>query len=135
MSVFLSAITSKLAGPIASVVAALLAVTLAVVWLSDASTIKTLHGEIDAPVTGYAARLVAFQTDSAVCRGKVADQNEALDRLAQVQSDKADSAVKAIALADAQLSKVGNRVTQILAAKPGPSQCDSADALILGSLK
>lgn len=135
MSFFLSAITSKLAGPIAGIIAAILAVLLVVVWLADASTIKTLHSEIDAPNTGYASRLVAAQTDSAVCRGKVADQNDALDRLAQVQTAKVDSAAKAIAAADANIAKVGSRVSQILTAKPGPNQCDSADALILGSLK
>lgn len=131
----LSFLTSKIAGPIFGIASGVLAATLIVVWLADASQIKSLHKEIDDPKTGYAARLVNAQVDSSICRGAVADQNAALDRFAASQNGKLTEAAKAIAAADAHMVQVGAKVSNILSAKPGADECASADALILGSLQ
>jgi hypothetical protein len=128
-------LTGRVAGPVMTAISAALGLTLLVIWLVDAATISNLRSQIDDPASGYRAKLAVAQADSAVCRGRVADQNAALDAFAQVQANKMDAAAKALAAADAKLAEAGKAVSRIVAAKAGPDQCASADALILGSLK
>jgi hypothetical protein len=127
----LAFLTSKIAGPLFGLTTAALAIILSVTWLVDHSEISALHKEN----TALTVAKNTAQVDGAICRGKVTDQNDALDAFAKAQGDKVIAASQAIALANVQITKLAPTVANILAAKAGPDICASADGVILGSLK
>jgi outer membrane murein-binding lipoprotein Lpp len=112
-------ITGKIAGPVFGGIAALLAVALIVMWarISDRDkTISDLHTAIDAPDTGWAARL-------GQCQGNVRTLSAGLDRMAMD--------MKALGAATAAATAAATRAATAAAAQSRSAQQEAARILAL----
>ena len=135
-------IGDKVLAMIGGGLSAVLAIALAYVLISKNAEISSLDKAINAPVTGWSARLSAATADLATARGNAAAlgsqidrQNEAIEAL-QSKADAAyaqgaaarSSALDKVAAANATVAKLAN-------AKAGADACASADQLILETVK
>lgn len=133
-----SVLTSKVFGGLSVV----LAVALAVVVVTNRATIAAYDAAINAPVTGWQARLSACTADLAVARGNTAvlgssvgKQNEAVQsvqdhaaaRYANGAAMRSDAALKA-----KQAAQLAAKLAKATATE---NMCASADALILETVK
>lgn len=94
--------------------------------------VKTLRGRIEAPATGYIARLTTCQANTTALDGKLAVQNEAV-KAWQAEADRLRrQGAAALARAEAETRAAQRRVTDILRAtvRPGEDQCAAASRLI-----
>lgn len=127
---------------IAGGLAGVLAMVLAFVWITKDAEIGALERSINAPVTGYAARLAVATSDLATCRSNRITLEEASHR--QSEAVAAANAAGAERLAELQgaLSRAQTDATaariaadRILASKGTGDVCADADALILGEIE
>ena len=138
MTLILSWLTSKLAGPILGACAAALLLALAVLWIASAATEAGLR----ASITTAQAQADAAARNLATCQGNqdaltksLAVQNASLATL-KAQGDAATaSADKAVQAATSASSAAQASAAKLLADKPGSDLCASADALILETLQ
>ena len=133
MSFILTALTSKLAGPIAAGVAVLLAIALV------ASSFHSHRQKVQ--IASLTAERNAAQRDLGTCRANTTTLQSALTSqnaavAAMVKAGDTSTAAANLALAQAHNATLTaeQRAGAILAAKPGPSGCTAALALIKGHL-
>lgn len=112
-----------------------LALALTYVTVTKNVEISTLHDSIDNPSTGYKVQLATAQSNAISLKGgldqcnagtkKLADEKAATDaRLSQALLDLAPL-----------IDKLHKSAADVLAMKPGPDLCKSADELILGHVQ
>jgi len=130
MTLILSWLTSKLAGPVLGACSGLLLAALIALWIASTaaeaglrSSVKTAQAQADAA----SRNLVTCQGNQDALTKSLNAQNASLAAL-KAQGDAATaSADKAVAAQTAAAT--------VLASKPGVDLCTSADALILETLK
>jgi hypothetical protein len=126
-------LTSRLAGPIASGVSLLLAILLLSTCTAKAANDKVLNHritelthEIDAPNTGWRARLTICQANEANLQAGIATQNASIAALKQ-QADAASArATAAVKAAQARSADARRDAAAIMAKRPSGDLCASA---------
>lgn len=115
---------------------------LAYVWISDHATIASYERAINAPVTGWQARLKAATADLATARGNAATLQAQIDRQNDAVQRLNDGAAARLANGAAERSSALDGVAKAAAlsaklakAQAGADVCASADALILETVK
>jgi len=138
MTLILSWLTSRLAGPILGACAAVLLLALAALWITSAVTeadlranLKTAQTQVDAA----ARNLATCQDNQGVLSRSLGAQNASLSALKAQGAAATASADKAVQRADTASNSAQAAATNLLAAKPGSDLCASADALILETVK
>ncbi len=138
MTLILSWLTSKLAGPILGACSGLLLMALVGLWIASQATEAGLRSSIKTAQ----AQADAATRDLATCQGNQQALTKSLDAqnvsltALKAQGDAATaSATKAIQAAAAASTAARASAATVLAAKPGADACTSADALILETLK
>ena len=133
-----SVLTSKIYGGVALLGMA----ALAYVWISGHATIASYEKAINAPVTGWQARLNACTADLATARGNAATLGSQIDRQNDAVQRLGDDAAARYANGAAERSSAleASSAAKALAAKlakaqAGADKCASADALILETVK
>lgn len=131
---FLSLITSRLAGPIASGVAVLLALLL----LGSCVQVAGLKAKVER----QAVQIGNLQVDLRQCRSNVVTMTDAVNRQnAAIQAAKAErdrvtrEGEKAVQQARGVAESYRQRAERALRARPGADACADADRLILESLR
>lgn len=133
-----SVLTSKIFGGLSVALAA------ALLWLyvSTSATIASYERAINAPVTGWAARLSAAQADLATARGNAATLQAQIDRQNDAVQRLNEGAAARLANGAAERSRASEGVASAAAlsaklakAQAGADVCASADALILETVK
>lgn len=134
----LSLITSKLAGPIATFIAVILGTMLV---LSSCENGK-LERSIEAPKTGWRAKLKTSEDNLSTCRGNVNalnasidSQNHAVDALASESAARTREAERRASQARQDRITASSEATRILTARPGSDSCVSALDLIREAAK
>jgi hypothetical protein len=138
MTLILSWLTSKLAGPILGACSGLLLAALIGLYIASQATeiglragIKTAQAQAD----GATRDLATCQGNQQALTKSLDAQNASLAAL-KAQGDAATaSAAKALQAAAAATTAAQASATKVMAAKPGADVCASADALILETLK
>lgn len=136
-TMLLSAVTSRLAGPVALAGCAVLAFMLVGAKLEAGHLRKAnseYHRAIFDPVSGWQARLNTCQGSVKTLDAALTRQNGAVTALKTEGAQRSAEAAKALTAAQRATVAANRRVGAILAAKPGADMCASADDLILGSL-
>lgn len=115
---------------------------LAYVWISDHATIASYERAINAPVTGWQARLNAATADLATARGNAAvlgaeiqRQNDALEGLKASAATRLANGAAGRAQADQVAASAAALSAKLAKVKAGADVCASADALILETVK
>lgn len=137
LAMILSAVTSRLAGPVALAGCAVLGVMLIGAKMEAGGLRKdnaSLERAIHDPVTGWDARLTACKGNVERLDGALKAQGAAVTALKAESAQRSAEAAKALTAARSATTAANRRVGAILAAKPGADMCASADDLILGSL-
>lgn len=138
MTLILSWLTSKLAGPILGACSGLLLAALIALWIASSATevglrasVKTAQAQADAATRN----LVTCQGNQQALSQSLDAQNASLAAL-KAQGDAATaSATKAVQAAASASAAAQTSVAKLLGAKPGADVCASADALILETLQ
>jgi hypothetical protein len=138
MTLILSWLTSKLAGPVLGACSGVLLAALIALWIASSATeaglrssVKTAQTQADAATRN----LVTCQGNQNALTKSLNAQNASLTAL-KAQSDAATaSADKALAAASSASIAAQTAAATVLASKPGADLCTSADALILETLK
>jgi hypothetical protein len=138
MTLILSWLTSKLAGPILGACSGVLLVALFALWIASSATEAGLRSS----VKSAQAQTDAATRNLATCQGnqdaltKSLDAQNASLAALKARGDAATaSADKAVAAASTASSAAQASAAKLLASKPGADLCASADALILETLK
>jgi hypothetical protein len=130
-----SALTSRLAGPIAAGVAVALAVTLGMARLELAHArrqAQAAEAAVTAPVTGWAARLATCQGNGRSLQAALDGQNAAVAALKRDSAARVAASTKAASAARKTAQAAQAHAAAILAARPTSADaCAAADALIL----
>lgn len=143
IAAFISAISSKLAGPIAAGVALLLAIALTVQGFELAGArreVTRLTAQIETPGTGFRDRLAACRANAVNLKGQLRDQTARVREQAAAQNAKLAEARRLAAAAEA-----GRKRTQTLVDRlthyqtpAGANACadlEAADAAVTEALQ
>lgn len=93
---------------------------------------------IDAPATGWSARLDQCQANTATAKGALEDQNASLRRQAAEDAARLAAATKDLASAQRETKATSARIAQLMKPLAGPDQCARAievDKRLLEQLK
>ena len=138
MTLILSWLTSKLAGPIFGACSGALLIALFVLWIASGATeaglragVKTAQAQADAA----SRNLVTCQGDQGALSKSLDAQNASLAALKAQGQTATAAADKALAAAASESLTARASAGRLLATKPGADLCASADALILETLK
>jgi len=138
MTLILSWLTSKLAGPILGACSGVLLIALIALWIASSATEAGLRSAVKTAQTQADAagrNLAACQGNQDALTKSLNTQNASLVAL-KAQGDAATaSADKAVAAASSASTAAQATAAKLLAAKPGADLCASADAMILETLK
>lgn len=145
MTWVLSALTSRLAGPIAAALAVAMACFLVAMMLANAGLkmkVAGLDREINGYIDGKGRRVPGLRQNLATCQDNRAELDRSLTRQnAAVTALKADrdrvarEGARDVANAEAETKTLRQRWERVLRARPGADQCASADRVILESLR
>jgi chromosome segregation ATPase len=129
-------------GAIAAGAAALgMAVSLSIAnaRLHDAqATRDALQASIDAPVTGWAARLTTAQNNAATLEATIKSRNDQIDAMGKDSKRRLDEAAAALAAADKRAASDQARIDKLMKPLVGVGTCQrviEADQRLLESLK
>lgn len=126
-------------GATAMAFALAVSLSIATARLHDAQTAAAaLTASIDAPVTGWAARLTTCQNNTASLESAIAERNARIDALAADSARRLAEATKAVTAAQRQASQAEAKVQTIMKPLVGADQClrfIEADERLMGSLK
>lgn len=124
------------------VATAFVTIAFIMVHVADNARINTLNDQIDNPKTGYKKRVESAIADNTTLRNNngvlsetLAHQNAAFEELkskADAASGKFDTIIAGMAASNASTAR---KLDIINKAQPGPNRCDSALALIKGSVQ
>lgn len=131
---FLSIITSRLAGPIASVVAITLACFLIAVGLQNLGLkgqVRKLTGERNEAVANF----TRCQSNRITLETAVSSQNAAVEAWRKEAADRSREAERAMQRARAGAVEANRRAEAIMAARPTADACESANRLILEAVR
>ena len=138
MTLILSWLTSKLAGPVLGACSGALLIALIALWIASGATeaglrssVKTAQTQADAATRN----LATCQGNQDALTTSLDAQNASLAALRTQGQAATASADKAIAAESTASVQAQAAAAKLLAAKPGADICASADALILETLK
>jgi len=138
MTLILSWLTSKLAGPVLGACSGVLLIALIVLWVASTATEAGLRSSVktaQAQADTASRNLVTCQGNQDALTKSLNTQNASLAAL-KAQGDAATAAAdKALTAASTASHAAQASAATLLAAKPGADLCASADALILETLK
>lgn len=138
LAMLLSAVTSRLAGPLALAGCAALAVLLVGAKM-EAGHLRHANSEyhraIFDPVTGWKARLTQCQGNADRLDAALTRQNAAVEAWRAEGARRSAEAAKALTAARSATAAANQRAGAIMSAKAGADQCASAEALIVESIR
>lgn len=126
---------------VASVMAFGLAIALSIsgARLHDAQTSRdALQASIDAPVTGWAARLTTAQNNAATLEDEIKDRNATIDAMGKDSARRLATASAALAEADKRAASDQARIAKLMKPLVGVDTCQrviEADERLLESLR
>lgn len=138
IAMLLSAVTARLAGPIAIAGCAVLGLALIGAKMEAGGLRKdnaSLERAIHDPVTGWDARLTACKGNVDRLDGALKAQGAAVAAFKAESAQRSAEAAKALQQAQRATVAANQRVGAIMAAQPGADQCASAEALIAESIR
>ena len=138
MTLILSWLTSKLAGPVLGACSGALLIALIALWIASGATeaglrssVKTAQAQADAA----SRNLITCQGNQDALTKSLDAQNASVAALKAQGAAATASANKALAAASSASAAAQTSAAKLLTAKPGADLCASADALILETLK
>jgi hypothetical protein len=138
MTLILSWLTSKLAGPVLGACSGALLIALIGLWVASSATEAGLRSSVktaQAQADTASRNLVACQGNQDALTKSLSVQNASLAALKAQGAAATASADKAVAAASSASTAAQASAAKLLASKPGADLCTSADALILEALK
>ena len=128
-------IADKILAYIGGGLALTLALALTYVTVTKNVELSTLHDAIDNPKTGYKILLATATSNAQVLKGGLDQCNAGVKVLADEKAATDARVLQALKDIAPLIDKVHKSAADVLAMKPGPDLCKSADELILEHVK